>query len=99
MQKDEALILLRMVECRTDLSGLLQYIHNRICNVSRIDFVNEIKLNNKLIVEFLKRLDASNTTALQTVHDATGSSNSNEVTLKINSDPVSITESIYGICA
>ena len=74
----------RMKERRTDLSGLLQYLHNGISNVSGIDFVtvpSSIKCR-KLIVELLERLDASNPTALLTAH-ATGSSTSNEITLKL----------------
>ena len=42
-------------------------------------------------MELLERLNASNPTALLTAH-ATGSSISNEITLEIDSDPDSITE-------
>lgn len=90
-----AALILRMEERRTDLSGLLQYLHNGISNVSGIDFVtvpSSIKCR-KLIVDLLERLDASNPTALLTAH-ATGSSISNEVNLEIDSEFDSITESI-----
>jgi hypothetical protein len=90
-----AALIIRMEERRTDLSGLLQYLHTGISNVSGIDFITVPSLTKcrKLIVDLLERLDASNHTALLTA-DATGSSILNKVTLEIDSDSDSITESI-----
>ncbi|GFX78069.1 hypothetical protein TNCV_972231 [Trichonephila clavipes] len=84
-----------MEQQRTDLRGLLQYLHNGISKDSGIDFVTAPSSNKccKLIVDLLGRLDASNATALLTGH-ATGFSISNEVTLEIDSHSDSITESI-----
>ncbi|GFV61148.1 hypothetical protein TNCV_2100231 [Trichonephila clavipes] len=62
-----------------------QRLRNRFCNIPP-----SIKCR-KLILDVLKRLDASNPTALRTTH-ATGSSVSNESHLKTDSD--SKTESI-----
>jgi len=87
-----AALILRMEERRTDLNGLLQYLHNGVSNDSGIDFItvpSSIKCL-KLVEDLLERLDASDRTALLTAH-STGSSITNEVTLEIDSD--SITES------
>lgn len=64
-RKLRAALLIRMKERRTDLSGLLQYLHNGRSNISEMDFIavpSSAKCNS-LITNLLQRLDASNHTA------------------------------------
>ena len=76
----------RMEERRTDLSGLLQYLHNGKSSVSGIDFITVSSSTKccKLIVYLSVRLGASNPTALLASNGSKNSSR-NEVLMEIDS--------------
>ncbi|GFV62739.1 hypothetical protein TNCV_3101121 [Trichonephila clavipes] len=72
-----------MGERRSDLSGLLQYLHNGRSNISEVNYVT-VLVSIKCRKLIMNLPDASNTTAVLTA-DATGSSIPNEATLEIDS--------------